>query len=63
MELNKENASSTLLEFRDKHKITQEKISEKTGISRPTISGIETGRLTPQTMTIYKLNKFIKSFE
>ncbi len=60
--LNKENVQQKLIEFRAKHKITHVKIQEKTGISRPTLSGIENGTVTPQLLTLYKLNQYIKTF-
>lgn len=59
MEITKENAARELLEFRHKAKMTQEKLCEKTGVSRQTLSAIESGKLKPQTMTLYKLNKYI----
>lgn len=62
MKLTRENAQEKLLEFRDSHQITQEKLQEKTGISRPTLTGIENGTLKPQAMTLYRLNKYIKTF-
>ena len=62
MELTKENASKMLLEFRLKHKITHEKLQEKTGVSRPTLTGIENGTKTVQSMTLFKLNKYISTF-
>ena len=61
MKLTKENAQEKLLEFRHSHKITQDKLQEKTGVSRPTLTGIENGTLTPQAMTLYKLNKYIET--
>lgn len=57
--LTKENAANELLKFRSENKKTQEQISEKTGISVQTLSGIESGKIkTPQTMTIFKLNEY-----
>ncbi len=62
MELTRENASSLLLEFMFSNKITQEKMQEKTGVSRPTLTGIANGTLKPQAMTLFKLNKYISTF-
>jgi len=59
--ITKENAKTRLLDYRLENNITQTKISEKSGISLPTISGIESGSLTPQSMTIHKLNRYFLS--
>ena len=59
--LTKDNAGRKLLEYRRDHNITQLEISKKAEISLPTISGIESGKLTPHTMTIYKLEQYFKS--
>lgn len=59
--LTKENAGKTLLEYRRDYNITQGEIAKKADISLPTISGIESGKLTPQTMTIFKLNQYFES--
>ena len=61
--LTKENASKKLIEFRIKHGLTHEQVQEKTGVSRPTLSGIENETLTPQAVTLYKLNKMISDYE
>ncbi len=59
--LTKENTGEKLLNYRLRKKITQLEVSKKADISLPTISGIESGKLTPQTMTIFKLNQYFES--
>lgn len=59
--ITKENAGKTLLEYRRDKNITQGEIARNANISLPTISGIESGSLTPHTMTIYKLEKYFES--
>lgn len=61
MKITKDNAGKELLKFRVEKNITQTEISKRAGISLPTISGIESGKLTPQTMTVYKLQKYFDS--
>lgn len=61
MEITKDNAGEILLRFRADKNITQIEISKKAGISLPTISGIENGKLKPQGMTIYKLQRYFDS--
>lgn len=43
--------------IRAEKKITQEQLSEKSGISRTTLSMIESGKVTPDGDTIAKLVK------
>ena len=62
MELTRINAKDELIKFREKYGITQEKLSEKTGISIPTIIGIEDGKKKPHALTVYKLNQYILKF-
>lgn len=59
--LTKENASLELLKFRAEKSKTQEEVSRKTGISVQTLSMIENGRVKPQPVTLYKLNKYFES--
>ncbi len=59
--ITKKNAGDTLLNYRNDNNITQLEIAKKAKISLPTISGIESGRLTPQTMTVHKLKAYFKS--
>jgi DNA-binding XRE family transcriptional regulator len=61
MEITKENAKAVLLEHRREKNITQLEISKKADISLPTISGIEAGKLTPQSMTVFKLQRYFDS--
>ena len=58
--ITKENLGEILLKHRFENSKTQLEISKKTGVSLPTIIGIEAGRITPQTMTIYKFRKYFK---
>ena len=59
--ITKENAGKRLLEYRKDKNITQLEVAKKAEISLPTISGIESGKLTPQTMTVYKLQQYFDS--
>jgi len=61
MEITRADAREKLSRFREKTGITQEKLSEKTGVSVPTIIGIESGRKIPQAGTIFKLNTYFKT--
>ena len=46
-----------LKQIRAEKKLTQEQLSERSGISRPTLSLIEGGKVTPDGDTIAKLVK------
>ncbi|MGE7603253.1 helix-turn-helix transcriptional regulator [Peribacillus sp. NPDC097675] len=48
---------NNLRELRKSHQLTQEKLSELTGVSRQTIISIETGRFDPSIKLAYKLAK------
>lgn len=58
----KENVKEWLLNHRLVNNLTQIKVSEKTGISVQTLSGIESGSIKPQSMTVFKLNEYSKRF-
>lgn len=62
MKITTENARTELLRFRENYGISINKLVEKTGLSKPTIIGIEKGRFKPQATTIFKLNEYIKTF-
>jgi len=62
MEITRDNAKTELYNFRMKNNITQEKLSDKTGVSRPTIVSIEKGRIQPRANTLYRINEFVKLF-
>jgi len=61
--INRETAGKELLELRLKHKLTQIQLAEKTNISVKTISAIESGGNKPQSMTLYKLNRFFLTYK
>jgi DNA-binding XRE family transcriptional regulator len=64
--LTNENAKVELLRFRIRHRnkdMGQEKVSEKTGLSRTTISDIENGKVKPNVKTLLLLNDFINKIE
>ncbi|MFJ7848096.1 helix-turn-helix transcriptional regulator [Peribacillus sp. NPDC097264] len=46
-----------LRDLRKSHQLTQEKLSELTGVSRQTIISIESGRFDPSIKLAYKLAK------
>ncbi|MGW6380238.1 helix-turn-helix transcriptional regulator [Peribacillus butanolivorans] len=48
---------NNIRELRKSHQLTQEKLSELTGVSRQTIISIETGRFDPSIKLAYKLAK------
>jgi putative transcriptional regulator len=49
-----------LKEFRDKEKISQEKLAEKMSVSRQTIISIETGRYVPSLELALKFAKMFR---
>ncbi|MFJ7684234.1 helix-turn-helix transcriptional regulator [Peribacillus butanolivorans] len=49
--------NNNIRELRKAHQLTQEKLSELTGVSRQTIISIETGRFDPSIKLAYKLAK------
>lgn len=57
MLITSDNASIELLKFREKHGITQDQLSERSGVSKPTIIDIEKGRKKPRATTVFKLNR------
>lgn len=62
MEITRENAKDELYNFRARFNITQEKLSDKTGISRTTIVAIERGYKQPRAATLFKINEYAKTF-
>ena len=60
--INKDNAGEKLLEHRIEKKLTQVQVSEKSGVTVQTLSGIESGDVKPQSMTIFKLKKYLSLF-
>ncbi|MFD4930663.1 helix-turn-helix transcriptional regulator [Peribacillus butanolivorans] len=48
---------NNIRELRKAQQLTQEKLSELTGVSRQTIISIETGRFDPSIKLAYKLAK------
>ena len=63
MEITTGNASRELLRFRENYGISINELVEKTGVSKPTVIGIEKGRVKPQATTIYKINQYIKKLK
>ena len=63
MELTGKTAKKELSAFREKHGTTLEKISEKTGVAISTVIAIEKGSVKPQSMTIFRLNKYLSLFD
>jgi putative transcriptional regulator len=51
---------NSIYEIRMKSDITQEKLSEKIGVSRQTIIAIEKGNYIPSVLLALKLAKFFK---
>jgi putative transcriptional regulator len=56
----KEIVQNKLYEVRTGSDITQEKLSEKVGVSRQTIIAIEKGNYIPSVLLALKLAKFFK---
>jgi len=56
MKLKKNN----LKKYREKNKMTQEKLSEKTGVTRQTIISIENGKYVPSLPLALKFSKIFK---
>jgi transcriptional regulator with XRE-family HTH domain len=63
MELTQIDSSKNLIAFRIRYGLTQEELSKKTGVSVPTIIGIEKNQTTPHAETLHKLNQYIKTFD
>ena len=61
IEVTKENAGVLVLDHRIEAKITQESMSEKSGVSVQTLRFVESESKTPQTLTIRKLQKYFDS--
>lgn len=58
------NEGKRLKEFRDSYGISLERMSEKTGIAKSTLIGIESGKIkNPHSVTIFKLKKYVKEVE
>jgi len=58
--LTKENIAEKLLEHRSSKKITQAEVSKKSGVSVQTISAIESGKIKPQSMTVFRIREYLK---
>ena len=59
-----DNFKEMVLEFRRKNQMTQEKLAERSGVSRLTIIKIENGKLEKlNAMTLYKLDRYFKIYE
>lgn len=59
--ITRDNAGEKLLAHRDDKNLTQVEVSKKSGVSVQTLCLIEGGEVKPQTMTVFKLNKYFKS--
>lgn len=58
--ITQDNFREKVLGYRLQNKMTQEKFSEKSGISRITIGKIESGKIKKlNSMTLFKLQKYI----
>jgi putative transcriptional regulator len=57
----KEMVQNKIYEVRMASDITQEKLSEKIGVSRQTIIAIEKGNYVPSVLLALKLAKFFKT--
>ena len=58
--ITQENAKTEILKIRTKYGLTQENLSDLSGVSRPTITNIEKGNIKPQATTLFKLNEYLK---
>jgi putative transcriptional regulator len=56
----KDVMQNSIYEIRMKSDITQEKLSEKIGVSRQTIIAIEKGNYVPSVLLALKLAKYFK---
>lgn len=50
-----ENVRNNINEYRTKHKLTQEELAQKVGVTRQTIIAIERGNYTPSVLLALKL--------
>ena len=62
MKITIKTAKLVLLSFREEHGITLEKVSKKTGVAISTLIAIESGKVKPQAITVFKINNFLKTF-
>lgn len=62
MKLTISNAKNKLPEFRGEHGKTLKFVSEQTGVAVSTLISLEKGSVKPQATTVYKLNKYLKTF-
>ncbi len=62
MKITSKTAKEELPAFREKHGKTLESVSRKTGVAISTLIAIEKGSVKPQSMTIYKLNQYLSTF-
>ncbi len=56
-------AKTDINDFMETHGKTLEKIAEKTGVAISTLIALRKGTKTPQSNTIYKLNKYLSLFD
>ena len=49
-----------ITELRKSQSLTQERLSEKLGVSRQTISSLETGKYNPSIFLAYKIAKYFE---
>jgi len=63
MELTIENASLKLSEIRQEKGLTLMEVSKRTGIAKSTLIAIESGRVKPQAVTIFRMRKYFNSLE
>lgn len=61
MKLTQQNAQEELLNLRLDQGLTQDRLSNLTGVSRATIINIEKGNSKPGATTLFNLNKYIKT--
>ena len=48
-------------EYRERYNITQQGLAESVGVSRQTISSLESGRYNPSAILAYKVAKVFKT--
>jgi putative transcriptional regulator len=56
-----ERLENTLREFRARHRLTQEQLAERVGVTRKTINTVENGVFIPSTLLALKLAQALET--
>ncbi len=56
-----QNVSNNVSDYRNKNKVTQEKLGKAVGVTRQTIIAIEKGNYTPSVLLALKIAKYFNT--